>query len=517
MMVRIEGDSLSGVFMATTSGVLLSACSTLLGADFDRPAVVAGGAADGGTAGDASIVNNVPAPVPAGPGGTCAEGRKLCDASCVSVFDPKYGCGSASCAACAHSSAACTTDAVCTDSACQGSACNTPVTSTSCDAGGKTTLKGVVYDPAGVNPLFNVAVYIPGGNTPEQLPPLADSTQTGITCGACAGTAPNPYRVAITDETGTFVLDDVPVQNALPIVIQVGKWRRLIHVDVKNGCAENVVADGTLRLPKNGLEGDMPQIAVTTGAADSIECLLRGVGIDDAEFVSGTASSGHVHLYAGGGGGIGPPAQDFWNDASQLKKYDMVFLSCEGDTVEANKGGTVDAGARGSMHDYLNAGGKVFASHYQTVWFEESPSSDFQNIATWADDGLGSDGAFAINESFPKGQKFSAWLENLGAASNGVIALSNTRNVADSIGTSAVAWISPSAALPTNKPMYFAFNTPLDATGEAQCGRAMAAGLHVLGVGGESSIQGCSIESGNLSAQQKALEFLFFDLAGCNR
>ena len=54
------------------------------------------------------------------------------------------------------------------------------------------------------------------------------------------------------------------------------------------------------RLPKNRTEGHIPRMALTTGGADPLQCLLRKIGIDDSEFgIAG--SEARIHLYKGGG------------------------------------------------------------------------------------------------------------------------------------------------------------------------------------------------------------------------
>lgn len=390
-----------------------------------------------------------------------------------------------------------------------------------CKDGATTTLRGKVYDPAGSNPLYNVMVYIPGGTDPDDLPPMKDSTEEpdGIACETCASVIVNPLRSALTDGKGEFVLENVPVDKDVPIVIQVGKWRRLLHVDVTKQCEENVVKDKTLKLPKNSDEGNMPQIAVTSGGYDALECLLRGIGIDDKEFVMGHDPGGHVHIFKGRGGGMGEPAKDFWNDSAQLRKYDMVLLSCESSEYPEDKGGA-DPGARASMYEYLNAGGKVFATHYHDIWFKSSPADEFKQLASWVSSASSSSSAYDINQSFPKGEKLAEWLHEIGASSTlGKINLEDEAIRATAVHEPALAWISA----PNGNPVYMTVNTPISypdgspVAPEEQCGRAVITGLHVVDPSnaGPSSISSCSVGSGGLNAQQKAVEFLFFDLSAC--
>ena len=183
---------------------------------------------------------------------------------------------------------------------------------------------------------------------------------------------------AITDAAGHFKLDNVPVGNDIPLVIQVGKWRRQLKVPTVAQCVDTPLAEADIRLPKKKAEGDLPQMAITTGGADVMECLLRKIGVDDSEFTMPDAP-GRVHFYAGSpggastthqfaaanGGGTFPGATAFWSDKANLLKYDIVILSCEGDTYPAEK---PDAALK-AMYDYANAGGRLFASHWHRFWF----------------------------------------------------------------------------------------------------------------------------------------------------
>jgi hypothetical protein len=393
-----------------------------------------------------------------------------------------------------------------------------------CTEGQKTTLRGKVYDPAGANPLYNVMVYIPSGPNAEDLPPMKDSTQEpgGISCDTCASVVVSPLRGALTNGHGEFVLEDVPVGNAVPIVIQVGKWRRLLHVDVTKACETNEVPDGQLRLPKNGEEGDMPQIAVSTGGADALECLLRGIGIDEKEFVSGHGGKGHVHLFKGSGGKLGQDAQTFWNDGAQLRKYDLLLLSCEGSEHPENKGGVAPE-ARGSFHEYLNAGGRVLATHYHYLWFQGSPAAELRNIATFEGFGDGnSSGDFDVNVTlpdgspFPKGKMLAEWLHATGASSIlGKIPLTAARNSVRTLHEPGLSWIQDHGTANVSPANVFSFNAPISAPPENQCGRAVYTDLHVTDQAGPSSINGCNVGPGFLNSQQKALEFFLFDLSAC--
>src|SRR5688572_13006213 len=127
-----------------------------------------------------------------------------------------------------------------------------------CEDGATTSVSGTVYIPSGQLPLYNVMVYVP---ETELAPPTP-----GASC-SCEISG-EPIVSTLTDSSGHFVLENVPVGPDIPIVIQVGDWRREINIGTVEACVETAVPDRTLTLPKNQAEGELPRIAVATGRLD---------------------------------------------------------------------------------------------------------------------------------------------------------------------------------------------------------------------------------------------------------
>ncbi len=391
---------------------------------------------------------------------------------------------------------------------CTGLACQ----QVDCGGGPKTTLTGKVYDPAGANTLYDVVVYVPAG----PLPALT----AGAGCDACG-----PIDAVVqtrTNDKGVFVLEDVPVVKDLPIVVQIGKWRRTINVDASTKCAENKVPDRALRLPKNGSEGDMPHFAVTAGGCDALECLLRGIGIDDSEFVPGTSTAGHVHVFNGSGGNFpgapsagGSPSDklggQLWNDVSKLQKYDSVLLSCECDESNDNKGGPPGTpGARQALYDYANAGGRIVATHYHYTWLKNSPQSDWRALANWSTGTAGA-GSYDVDMSFPRGSDFASWLvANNATTTMGSIPLTDVTSSLSAVSPPAQSWIKKPGAV-----TFFTVPTP---TSGPTCGQVAFTDLHVMGIsGGGQTFPNACPAAGGLNAQQKALEFQIFEMSACGK
>ena len=397
-----------------------------------------------------------------------------------------------------------------------------------CENGATTSVSGTVYDPAGKNPLYNVAVFVP--NTKPQ--PFTN----GASCDRCDTLyTGSPIAATLTDAAGRFKLDNVPVGADIPLVIQIGKWRRQLSVASVAECRDNPQPDRTLRLPKNRMEGDIPKIAISTGGADTLECLLRRVGLDATEYGPGATSEARVHIYKGEHGDDDPEAPNtappgpasaaaLWDRSEHLMAYDLLLLSCEGDeTTNMNQQ---------ALHDYASAGGRVFASHFHYSWFNTGPYGD-ENLAKWT---RGSNGIDDISSTivttlpngqpFAKGQALAAWLANVGALENGKLPIEDAKHNAD-VGadhTPSQPWIvADQDAEAPGATQYFSFNTPTDAlvntadTVGMYCGRVVFSDLHVGAASNDDKGRpvptGCS--NGALSPQEAALEFMLFDLSSC--
>ncbi|HEY3452583.1 MAG TPA: hypothetical protein VGK67_39935 [Myxococcales bacterium] len=450
---------------------------------------------------------------------------------------------------------------------------------TVCPGTGTTSISGVVYDPAGLNPLYNVFVFVPNG-TPAAFP-------NGATCDKCADALSGyPLVTTVTDEKGAFKLTNVPVGTNIPVVIQTGKWRRQIKVNTQ-ACVDVPIAATLTRLPRNKSEGDIPKIALNTGGFDTLECLLRKVGIDDSEFTN-PSGTGRINLYRGRplagfvsggqvytfpavnkyssalGGASFPDSTALWNDLATLKKYDVVLTSCEGATYGdpserfgyTNESGTKSAQALGNMQDYANQGGRVFASHFNYYWITANTSgagaaqwSSLVSLSSWPGARLVnklSSTTFSytvpekISMSFTKGDALAKWLLNVGASPAGLgnISINEAKNSISSFdSTRLLEWVyadnmyldptqtSGVWTLVAHAPEYLSFNTPVEYTATQpanQCGRFVFSDIHV------SSGDVSGYKSGNqsvayafpdecktttLSAQEKALEFMLFDLS----
>jgi hypothetical protein len=406
-----------------------------------------------------------------------------------------------------------------------------------------TTIKGTVYAPNGTLPLYGITVYVP--NAP--VGPLPDGAQ----CSRCNEDLPgNPLVRATTDEAGQFTITGAPAGQNIPLIITSGKWRRQITIPSVGQCMDNSLGAAETRLPKNRSEGDIPKIALSTGRRDSLECLLRRMGIDDSE-IGKEGDPQRIHLYtdknsggegvdqfkggfAGGNGGF-TDSVGLWSDVAKLKAYDLLILSCEGGQyAETKTKAHMDA-----VKAYADFGGRVFASHWHNIWiggnFTNSNNASGGNpkpdvwtgVASWQDNtDTGTNTVDLIDETNnSKGTAFANWMKNVEPTSTrGEIKIQDgtgksTCTMVDN--TKAERWTTiktPNSLV--GRPQNFQFTVPNEAAADLRCGKVVFSDMHVSGDGGApgSSYPDTCGDAGTpapMTAQEKALAFMLFDLASC--
>ena len=382
-----------------------------------------------------------------------------------------------------------------------------------CSGSTTTTLSGTVYDPSGTLPIYGVVVYVP--NAP--LDPIADQ----LSCDQCdAELSGSPLVSGITDTQGKFTLTNVPVGSDIPLVIQIGKWRRQVTIPSVAECVDNALTDAEMtRLPRSSAEGHLPRIALTTGQADPLFCLLRRLGIDDSEFgIEGSAA--RIHFYRGANGsqafdpgfGASPGAtfpqatQTLWENG--WEDYDIVMLSCEGSTQATSKNGH-----RVALRDYIDLGGRVFATHYHYNWLQGDAPADLQSVAQFTNTQNNFNDLVDIDLTFPKGVALADWLDYVdGSSPYGQFNVVDGRRHTTFVDT-ALARIWVRYLLDT---IYFSFNAPIGAPEDQQCGRMVFSDIHVsAGAGSATNPFPSACGNNPLSEQEKALIFMLFDLSAC--
>ncbi|HXI54485.1 MAG TPA: carboxypeptidase regulatory-like domain-containing protein [Polyangia bacterium] len=394
--------------------------------------------------------------------------------------------------------------------------------------GATTTVSGTVFAPNGKLPLYNVVVYVPNA-------PL-DPVPAGVRCDRCGAVqSGKPVVTGLTDAEGKFKLNNVPAGTDIPLVMQVGKWRRKVTLAKVIACQDNPITDANLtRLPRNRKEGDMPSVAITTGSCDQLGCLLPKLGIDPAEF--GVAGDDKAIIYYNAVGGVvggpvgtvgtfGPPnmrpSTDLWDSEAALSKYDVTLLSCEcGENLNNKSMASFTA-----MTNYLAKGGRIFGSHFSYVWLNHSTDPDLKAaIGFESTKGLGKP-PMTIDTTFPKGKAMADWMKFVDPAiTYGEI---DSRQVFDNIASvtppTATSWATSATTggAGGNSPRIITVNTPAGAPADKQCGRAAHLDAHItvdneagpmMPRAGGTFPASCA---GNLTNGETALAFLFFDLSSC--
>lgn len=485
-----------------------------------------------------------------GTGKLCDATKNLCvgDATCVpltcATANGGHYCGGTIGDGCGGSLACndpCPANTACKNNVC---ACDGSLICqlAKCDSGA-TTITGTVYDPAGANPVYNATVYIPNSTI--------DPISHGPTCDQCGSLSGNPIAAALSGPDGSFTLTNVPSGTNIPLVMQIGKWRRQVEIPSVPACQTTKLPASLTHLPRNQHDGDdgtvsLPRIALAAGQVDRLQCLLLRMGVDAAEFTN-PGQGGSISMYQessnpgkcvgfDGSSATYPDATaHLWDSQTDLNQYDMVVLNCGGDVAAAdpttNNTYISHPGAVDRMKAFVDAGGRVFAEHYQWSWIRSYPGfpSTFGEVASW-DDNTGLLGSpprdVLIDMTFPKGAALANWLVNVGASST--LGSLTVRSDIHATATQVITppsqrWIYESFDGPHTH--YFSFNTPVGAASASQCGRFVYTGFHVTdtsydpgdnipGTSQYTTFPGCCA-GGQLTNQEKVLEFMLFDLSSC--
>ena len=247
---------------------------------------------------------------------------------------------------------------------CVGLQCQIPT----CSGGTTTAITGTVWDPAAINPVYNAVVMIPNG--PVQPIPA------GVSNDPCGGAnLPPAVTYAYSDTSGHFTLSNVPVGASIPLVIQLGRWRRVTTIDtsaltckpvsqatnisVASGCGDPTpglnkyagTAGCATRFPRVQGDGNIPHIAIGTGGLDAIECMLYRMGVSSTEYTDENGT-GRINIFNDGGANLAAPNAN--HDLSYLLGFTCPGAQCP--TSTQNTTNIVNSSFEGNINGWTATG-----------------------------------------------------------------------------------------------------------------------------------------------------------------
>ncbi len=405
----------------------------------------------------------------------------------------------------------------------------------------------------------NALVYILRTADANDLPAIPSGIPAGgASCDQCDEQAQYLGPVlagAVTDATGHFTIEEqIPVGVDFLLVVKAGKFRRAIiqNVASTDACTDVTLLEGLpdnpTHLPRttsDGLAVNFPRIAVSTGQIDAMECVLEKIGIDHGEF-GNFGGAAHIDLYRGGASGSPagsridsntPYDQTLYGSISRLENYDIVVADCEGGSWDSTFAQRTASG--GNVLDYVNRGGRLFASHLSFSWLHGNGTTAYDPAtpaatglgpaATWQSSAVTSlstgTGKIAIGRpsASPRIDHFAAWMDSEGVASSPgfQFPITEPRSQVTALGAGAEEFVyceGGDCSGGSVRTQQFSFYTPYGAPVEAGCGRVAYSGFHVVAGGGTSPYATSIFPAhctGDLSDQEKVLLYMLFDLGTC--
>ena len=418
-----------------------------------------------------------------------------------------------------------------------------------------TVLRGTVTTPNGELPVPNAVVYVPNDGI-DDLPPM----DTGPICEQCEDQDLGDVLVGTTsDYDGSFELRHIPADTDFPLVIQIGQWRRVVTVSARDACESHRLEAEDASLPaahrQYNRHDHLPQTAISTGAADAMECVFYKMGVDPQEFTRHD-EDGRFHIYRANGAVADPQLSDacdsagcsspqsddachdrdptscgssadgrllqdhlahqLYGDTDRLHDYDMVIMACEGWDHTSYR----SSDDRRRLLEYANSGGRLFASHFAFDWLHET--DDFEDTAVWGGAWGGDESLATVDTSFERGAEFWSWLHLVGAGydDDQQVFIQDPRGYVQDIDYDlSERWIYTDPSTPGHydhdSVQQYTFDTPVYADSSNQCGQVAYSAFHVAEVvtgHGPAFPDYCS---GPLTPQEKVLAYMLFNLAGC--
>jgi hypothetical protein len=412
-----------------------------------------------------------------------------------------------------------------------------------------TVFTGNVYDPGGNVPLPNVYVFLREGAMAALPQGASQDTCSTILTGGPSGGVP-AVRVQ-TGLDGSFSLPlppSIAMGTSVDIVVQSGRWRKTLHKTAN--CMTSTLNDvtGKLKLPSthDGVDNNIPQFAVVTGAFDTLECFLAKVGVATSEFTA-PSGTGRVRMYQGcngscgpnlaaGNGGPVPEKSSLIGSQTELNKNSILLLPCEGGNKgDANYGSDADV-AR--VRNFVNAGGRFFATHLSDKYLYHEKDAGgaedlYPNTVGWKPGFPDEDmfnkfagGLLAVDANVrttpPRAQNFRDWLASAavnGLNGSGRVSFADGKRRSLTIGPQANGWLPNynTFGFPYyNLEHHVTFDTPVGSANPA--GRVVYLSSHVAPTslrrsGGDFPSE-CNLVPA-LTPSERALEYMLFDLSSC--
>jgi hypothetical protein len=209
-------------------------------------------------------------------------------------------------------------------------------------------------------------------------------------------------------------------------------------------------------------------------------------------------------------------ARVLWDNAEKLKEYDIAIFSCEC----SERPDTKDSASFAAVNEYLNAGGRIFTTDFQYLWYKQSPDANMRAVMPIPGGAPTGTNPVDLVTSFPKGKALSDWLSFVDkSVTPGTVTCDYVfNNFQPADPSKSQLWgqskgVSGGAGTTMN-PRFITINTPVGKPVESQCGKAVHLDAHI----NQSDTIDTSFPAGcssPIKEGEEAFAFFFFDLAAC--